>query len=117
MPSAPAARVWPASLAAAGHPRRIFIGWWVQVDAAGHGEIYGDLTIRGVTREVVRDTEYSGQARSPWGTASAGCNGAGARSRSRRAAASRTRSSACASMVISRSWAIGISATAYSLHG
>lgn len=37
-----------------------------------HGRIYGDLTIRGVTNEVVLDTEYTGQARSPWGTTSAG---------------------------------------------
>lgn len=32
----------------------------------------GDLTIRGVTREVTLDIEYNGQARSPWGAVSAG---------------------------------------------
>ncbi|GAC1519572.1 MAG: YceI family protein [Herpetosiphon sp.] len=41
-----------------------------------HGEsqarIIGDLTIRDVTREVTLDTEYNGQAKSPWGTVSAG---------------------------------------------
>lgn len=37
-----------------------------------HGRIIGDLTIRGITKEVVLDTEYSGQAKSPWGTVSAG---------------------------------------------
>jgi polyisoprenoid-binding protein YceI len=37
-----------------------------------HGRIYGDLTIRDVTREVVLETEYLGQNRSPWGTTSAG---------------------------------------------
>ncbi len=37
-----------------------------------HGRIVGDLTIRDVTREVVLDVEYSGQAKSPWGTTSAG---------------------------------------------
>lgn len=37
-----------------------------------HGKIYGDLTIRGVTKPVVLDVEYSGTAKSPWGTTSAG---------------------------------------------
>ena len=36
------------------------------------GRVYGDLTIRDVTRPVVLDVEYAGQARSPWGTTSAG---------------------------------------------
>lgn len=36
------------------------------------GRIYGDLTIRDITREAVLDVEYSGQALSPWGTTSAG---------------------------------------------
>jgi polyisoprenoid-binding protein YceI len=39
---------------------------------AEHGRIYGDLTIRDVTHAAVLDVEYSGQARSPWGTTSAG---------------------------------------------
>lgn len=30
-------------------------------------QIVGDLTIRGVTREVVLETEYGGQAKDPWG--------------------------------------------------
>ena len=42
-----------------------------QVDDS-HGKIYGDLTIRGVTRPVVLDTEYAGTSKSPWGTTSAG---------------------------------------------
>lgn len=37
-----------------------------------HARVVGDLTIRDVTREVVLDTEYTGQAKSPWGTTSAG---------------------------------------------
>ena len=36
------------------------------------GKLYGDLTIRDVTHPVVLDFEYSGQAKSPWGTTSAG---------------------------------------------
>jgi len=36
------------------------------------GRIFGDLTIRGITRPVVLETEYNGQAKSPWGKTSAG---------------------------------------------
>jgi len=32
----------------------------------------GDLTIKDITKEVVLDVEYAGQAKSPWGTVSAG---------------------------------------------
>jgi polyisoprenoid-binding protein YceI len=42
-----------------------------QTDAT-HGKLYGDLTIRDVTKPVVLDFEYEGQAKSPWGTTSAG---------------------------------------------
>jgi polyisoprenoid-binding protein YceI len=42
-----------------------------KLDAA-HGRLIGDLTIRDVTREVVLDVEYAGQAKSPWGAVSAG---------------------------------------------
>lgn len=34
--------------------------------------VYGDLTIRDVTREVVLDVAYSGMAKSPWGMTIAG---------------------------------------------
>jgi polyisoprenoid-binding protein YceI len=37
-----------------------------------HGRIYGDLTIKDITNEVVLDVEYAGQAKSPWGQTSAG---------------------------------------------
>jgi len=36
------------------------------------GKLHGDLTIRGVSKPVVLDVEYAGQAQSPWGTLSAG---------------------------------------------
>jgi len=42
-----------------------------QIDA-NRGRIYGDLTIRDVTRPVVLDVEYAGMAKSPWGSTSAG---------------------------------------------
>jgi polyisoprenoid-binding protein YceI len=43
-----------------------------QVLDANHGRVTGDLTIRNVTKEVVLDVEYSGQAKNPWGMTSAG---------------------------------------------
>ena len=44
-----------------------------QVDDS-HAKLYGDLTIRDVTNPVVLDVEYAGQAKTPWGTTSAGFN-------------------------------------------
>ena len=35
-------------------------------------KLIGDLTIRDVTHEVALDVEYAGQAKTPWGTTSAG---------------------------------------------
>ncbi len=37
-----------------------------------HGRIHGELTVRDLTRPVTLDVSYSGQAKSPWGTTSAG---------------------------------------------
>lgn len=37
-----------------------------------HGQIIGDLTIRGDTREVALDTVFNGMSKSPWGLLSAG---------------------------------------------
>ena len=42
-----------------------------QLDAQ-HGKLYGNLTIRDVTKPVTLDVEYAGQAKTPWGTTSAG---------------------------------------------
>ena len=36
------------------------------------GRIVGDLTVRGEAHEVTLDVDYAGQAKSPWGTTSAG---------------------------------------------
>jgi polyisoprenoid-binding protein YceI len=44
-----------------------------QIDST-HGKLVGNLTIRDVTKEVVLDFEYAGQAKTPWGTTSAGFN-------------------------------------------
>jgi polyisoprenoid-binding protein YceI len=59
-------------LDAANFPQITFVSKRVEVIDDSHGRIIGDLTIRGVTKEVVLETEYSGQAKSPWGTTSAG---------------------------------------------
>lgn len=59
-------------LNAAEHPYLIFTSKSVTQTGANTGRILGDLTIRGITREVVLDTTYAGQAKSPWGTVSAG---------------------------------------------
>ncbi|MCL4300852.1 MAG: YceI family protein [Anaerolineae bacterium] len=37
-----------------------------------HARLVGNLTIKDVTKEVVLDVEYAGQAKSPWGTINAG---------------------------------------------
>jgi polyisoprenoid-binding protein YceI len=47
----------------------------VEQTSENTGKLIGDLTIRGVTKEVVLDVEYAGQAKSPWGTYSAGFYG------------------------------------------
>ena len=39
---------------------------------ATHGRLVGDLTILGVTHEVVLNVEHLGKAKSPWGTINAG---------------------------------------------
>lgn len=56
----------------ANYPTMTFVSKRVEKIDNNHGRIIGDLTIRGVTHEVVLETEYAGQAKSPWGTTSAG---------------------------------------------
>ena len=57
---------------AAEYPYLTFTSKRVKKVDVTHGQIIGDLTIRGLTKEVVLDVEYSGQAKSPYGTISAG---------------------------------------------
>ena len=44
----------------------------VKVIDDNSAKLTGDLTIKGVTKEVTLDVEYHGQQKSPWGTTSAG---------------------------------------------
>jgi polyisoprenoid-binding protein YceI len=62
----------PDFLNVATYPTITFVSKRVEPIDENHGKITGDLTIHGVTKEVVLETEYAGQAKSPWGTTSAG---------------------------------------------
>jgi polyisoprenoid-binding protein YceI len=54
------------------YPSVDFVSRQVELLGSDRARLEGDLTIRGVSRPVVLDVEYSGQAQSPWGTTSAG---------------------------------------------
>ena len=54
------------------YPQMTFKSTRVETTAPTKGKLYGDLTIHGITHEVVLDVNYHGQAKSPWGTTSAG---------------------------------------------
>ncbi len=44
----------------------------VELIDANHGRVFGDLTIRDITRPVVLDVVFNGMAKSPWGQSVAG---------------------------------------------
>lgn len=56
----------------ANHPYLTFESTKVEKASENTGRVTGNLTIRGVSKPVVLDVEYNGQAKSPWGTTSAG---------------------------------------------
>ena len=62
----------PDFLDAENYPYLTFKSKRVQKTGNNTGRIVGDLTIRDVTKEVMLDVDYNGQAKSPWGTTSAG---------------------------------------------
>lgn len=51
-----------------------------QVDE-NNGRLYGQLTIKDITKEIVLDVEYAGIAKSPWGSESAGFSAHGSLNR------------------------------------
>lgn len=57
---------------AANYPTATFKSSSVEQTSEDTAKLHGDLTIRGITKPVVLDVEYAGQAQSPWGTTSAG---------------------------------------------
>src|SRR5690606_20500208 len=54
------------------YPTMTFKSTKVEQTSPNSGRVFGDLTIRGTTREVVLDVEYSGVVKSPFGGTSAG---------------------------------------------
>ena len=54
------------------YPQMIFKSTRVEVLDENKGRIYGNLTIKDITKPVVLETTYSGMAKSPWGSTSAG---------------------------------------------
>lgn len=57
------------------YPYLTFTSTRVEVLDNAHARLHGDLTIRGISRPVVMEVEYTGQAQSPWGKTSLGFNG------------------------------------------
>ncbi len=53
-------------------PKLTFKSTRVEVEGTDRAKIYGDLTIRGVTREVVLDTELTGRGKNPMGQETVG---------------------------------------------
>jgi polyisoprenoid-binding protein YceI len=49
------------------HPELRFIGKRVQPRSGAEIDVVGDLTIKGITREVILRVEQHGQAKDPWG--------------------------------------------------
>ena len=49
------------------HPKLTYRSRRVEVVSKDRLRVLGDLTIRGVTREVVLDVEHGGQGKDPWG--------------------------------------------------
>jgi polyisoprenoid-binding protein YceI len=62
----------PDFLDVANFPTMTFRSTKVERIDGRHAKMTGDLTIRGVTRNVSMDVEFTGMAKSPWGTHSAG---------------------------------------------
>jgi polyisoprenoid-binding protein YceI len=59
----------------ANHPTITFKSTRVELTDGNTAKVYGDLTIRGVTRPVVINAEYLGQTPSPFGDTRAGFSG------------------------------------------
>lgn len=57
------------------YPVMAFKSTKIEKTGAETGKLHGDLTIKGVTKPVVLDVQYNGQAKSPWGATSAGFSG------------------------------------------
>jgi polyisoprenoid-binding protein YceI len=56
-------------------PKATFVSKKVEPAGAGKAKITGDLTLRGVTKEIVIDADYIGGGADPWGGTRAGFSG------------------------------------------
>ncbi|MAT97577.1 MAG: polyisoprenoid-binding protein [Anaerolineaceae bacterium] len=63
------------------YPTMKFVSTRVEQINENNGRLYGQLTIKDITKEVVLDVEYAGIAKSPWGTVSAGFSATGSLNR------------------------------------
>ncbi len=54
------------------YPTLTFKSSHIELIDEDNAKLIGDLTIKNVTKEVILDVEYLGQAQSPWGTTNAG---------------------------------------------
>lgn len=63
------------------HPTMKFVSTRVEQIDEHNGRLHGQLTIKGVSKEVVLDVEYAGIAKSPWGTENAGFSAKGSLNR------------------------------------
>ncbi|MEP6492326.1 MAG: YceI family protein [bacterium] len=66
---------------AANHPNMHFVGKRIEGDPTGSFRVFGDLTIRGNTKEIVLDVVAEGRAIDPWGNDRAGFSATGKISR------------------------------------
>jgi polyisoprenoid-binding protein YceI len=57
------------------HPKMTFKSKRIEAKGDNEYTVYGDLTIRGVTREIAIDAEYSGKQQNPWGVTMTGFSG------------------------------------------
>lgn len=57
------------------HPTITFRSTRIVAKGGNEFTIYGDLTIRGVTREIAIDAEYAGKHLNPWGSTVTGFSG------------------------------------------
>lgn len=58
-------------------PAMSFVGRQIVGNAFGAFKIVGDLTIRGITKEIVLDATFEGRAKDPWGNSRLGYSATG----------------------------------------
>ena len=62
---------------AANYPTMHFVSKRIEGDVSDHFRLFGNLTIRGTTREVVLDVSHEGRGMDPWGNERAGFSATG----------------------------------------